>query len=712
MKKFFTTPIYYVNDIPHIGHAYCTLATDTLARYWRKKIGAENVRFLTGTDENSQKTVDAAAKNGKEIYAYLDEMAENWKQTWEQCGLQFDDFIRTTEDRHRTKVEEIFQRIYDNGDIYKGSYKGLYCTGCETFYKESELIDGNCPDHRKPPIELEEENYFFRLSKYEKPLLEYYEQHPDFLIPEKRKNEILSFIRSGLEDISVSRETAEFGISLPMDKKHKVYVWFDALINYISALENGEDNAFWADSEVVHIVGKDITRFHCVIWPAMLMAAGIRPARQVFAHGFFTVDGTKMSKSLGNVISPLDLSKQFGNDALRVGLLNSFEFGNDGDFSTENFAQFYNTKLAGGVGNLFNRVVVLMHKFLDGEKPNCQETELPSYRVFCEKFENYELKGAIEVFLETVDEANKLLNETEVWKLVKTDIEKSKEIFAQLLQYLEVLTQMAEVILPESAEKMRAMLGDPPSSNGLRRTGEKKVGAAQILFPPVEIVEKEEIPRRNIKFVVNPGLAEKGYQVKAALITIPKISKKQSKPFRAHATGILENLDVEAALDAEIIQVANQSYADAGVDGKHPAVHLLEIVQKSGKLPNINNVVDAYNLASADYQISFGVHDLEKISGDVKLDFTDGSEDYIPLGASEKVAVNKDEYAFLDETQILCRMDCKQSDVTKITDKTKHILIYAQGNSAVDELYLQNALDEAIENLVEYCGGEDVEPLI
>ena len=706
-KKYFTTPIYYVNDVPHIGHAYCTLATDTLARYWRKKIGPENVRFMTGTDENSQKTVDAAAKNGKEIYTYLDEMAGNWKKTWKKCGLQFDDFIRTTEDRHHEKVKELFERIYEQGDIYKGSYRGLYCTGCETFYKESELdVNGHCPAHKKPPTELEEENYFFRLSKYEKPLLEYYEKNPAFLIPEKRKNEILSFIKSGLEDISVSRETAEFGISLPMDEKHKVYVWFDALINYLSGLPNGEENTFWSEADVCHVVGKDITRFHCVIWPAMLLSAGIKLPEQVFAHGFFTVDGEKMSKSLGNVISPRELSDQYGNDALRIGLLSSFEFGNDGDFSLDRFHDFYDSHLVGGVGNLFNRVVTLVQKFLEGRNPPVNQREAFYGEIlsrYTEKFENYELRGAIEVLLETVDDANKLLNETEVWKLAKTDLDKASEIFSFLVQYLELVAHMSETLLPETAQKMWDMLGDGTT-----------LGPAEILFPRVDqkIVEVVEAPRKTIQFTVNPKLIDTGYNIKAALITIPKISRKQSKAFRAYLAEALEQMDFEALLQSEIIEVANKSYLDAGVTGKHPATHLLEILQKSGKLPNINNVVDCYNLSSVKHQISFGVHDLDKINGDVKLDFTTGDEAYLPLGGKELVRVNGGEYAFMDTNRILCRMDCKQCDETKITDKGKHLLIYAQGNKAVDIEYLEKSLQEVLTNLVEFCGGEDVEGLI
>lgn len=471
---YLTTPIYYVNDVPHIGHAYCTLATDTLARFWRKKIGKENVFFLTGTDENSQKTVEAAKKAGKDIYEYLDEMAGNWKKVWKTIGISNDDFIRTTEDRHKKVVHEVFQKIYDKGDIYKGKYVGKYCTGCETFLKDSDLDeDGNCPDHKTPPQEIEEENYFFRLSKYQDQLLEMYEKNPRWVLPVSRKNEVLNFIKSGLEDISVSRETAEFGISLPMDEKHKVYVWFDALINYYSALKGTKNEAFWGEAH--HIVGKDITKFHCVIWPAMLISAGLAPVKEVFGHGFFTVNGVKMSKSLGNVVNPLEISEKYGNDTLRLFLLSAFEFGNDGDFSVENLGNFYNAKLAGGVGNLFNRVVVLIHKFLEGKKSPLDQSETKEMRETRENFEAFleakKIKAAIDFFFETVDSANQLLNETEVWKMAKTDPERAKKVFAILLQKLESLAEMAEVLLPESAPRMKKMLGD-----------EENIGEPQILF--------------------------------------------------------------------------------------------------------------------------------------------------------------------------------------------------------------------------------------
>jgi methionyl-tRNA synthetase len=469
MKKYFTTPAYYVNDIPHIGHTYSTLATDTLARFWRKKIGKENVFFLTGVDENSQKTVDAAKKAGKKIPEYLDEMANLWRTTWEIIGISFDDFIRTTEPRHTKIVTKVFEKMYENGDIYKGKYTGLYCTGCEAFLKDSDLDEsGFCPQHQKAPEKIEEENYFFRLSCYEQKLLEMYEKNPELLQPESRRNEIIHFIKSGLEDISISREKSEFGIPLPLNKNHKIYVWVDALINYYSAIHTPERQDFW--NSAVHIVGKDITRFHCIIWPAMLLSAGIELPKQVFAHGFFTVDGHKMSKSLGNVVSPLELSEKYGNDALRIGLLGSFEFGNDGDFSFAHFDNFYRSKLVGGLGNLFHRVIILIHKFWNGQKPPITQKndDIQEFEIFLKE---KKIKSAIDFFFRVVDSANELLNREEPWKLAKTDKKAAEKVFATLLQKLETLTVMAEILLPETTLKMKTLLGN-----------EKQVGAAQILF--------------------------------------------------------------------------------------------------------------------------------------------------------------------------------------------------------------------------------------
>ena len=385
-------------------------------------------------------------------------MAGTWKNCWDKINIDYDDFIRTTESRHTKTVTKFFQLIEKRGDIYKGNYHGKYCTGCETFLKDSDLNEkGECPDHRRLPEEISEENYFFRLSNYQDKLLELFESNPNFIRPARIRKEIINFVKGGLEDISVSRESAEFGINLPTDNKHKVYVWFEALINYYTAVDNDDRLHFWEHAE--HIIGKDIIKFHCVIWPAMLMSAGLSVPKEVFAHGFFTINGEKMSKSLGNAIHPLTLVEEFGSDILRIGLLNSFEFGNDGDFSLENFSNFARTKIAGGIGNLFNRVLVLSHKFLDGQRPNI-DIKTTNYLIkFDEKMQEKSIAGAIKIMISAVDEANKIINDTELWKLAKSDKEASYPYFSQIFNLMDQISEMSISLLPKASLQMQKMLG-------------------------------------------------------------------------------------------------------------------------------------------------------------------------------------------------------------------------------------------------------------
>ncbi|MBI4019893.1 MAG: methionine--tRNA ligase, partial [Candidatus Aenigmarchaeota archaeon] len=322
---FVTTPIYYINDVPHIGHAYTTIAADILARWERLK--GSDVFFLTGTDENSVKTVQAARKAGeKDIGKYTDRMAARWQETWRKLGISNDDFIRTTEERHKKFVAEFFNKINKSGDLYKGKYEGLYCEGCEAFYTEKDLVKGRCPVHKTEPKKLIEENYFFRLSKYQEKLIEHIEKNPGFVQPESRRNEVLSFVKEGLRDVSVSRPGQEWGIEFPLDKSHRFWVWAEALLNYISA-----DPKRWAADML--LIGKDIIRFHCMVFPALLWSAGYPLPKSIFVHGYFTVDGEKMSKSLGNVVDPVKISEKYSRDALRYYLMREIPFGEDGDFS-------------------------------------------------------------------------------------------------------------------------------------------------------------------------------------------------------------------------------------------------------------------------------------------------------------------------------------------------------------------------------------------
>lgn len=445
-KKFFvTTPIYYINDVPHIGHAYATIAADILARYHRA-LGEETF-FLTGVDENSQKTVLAAEKAGEDVVSYTDKLAKAWESTWAKIGIANDDFVRTTQERHKKVVVEFFQKVLDKGDIYQGKYVGLYCVGHEAFLKEDELDqNGLCPDHKTKPESLEEENYFFKLSNYQDQLLDFYSANPDFVQPKERFNEIKNFVKSGLQDISVTRATLKWGIPAPNDPAQVIYVWFDALINYLSA----KPSAWPAD---LHIVGKDIVRFHAVIWPAMLLSASLPLPKKIFSHGYFTFDGQKISKSLGNAIDPVQIASEYGNDGLRYFLFHEFPFGNDGDFSFERLREVYNSDLANGLGNLVARVAKLAESLeISGvaahEKPLLDST----FRIHLDKLEFLEALGYIWEKIRAVD---KSIEETKPWESVKTDKTKAVAVVENLVRQVVEIEELLLPFLPETAEKIK-----------------------------------------------------------------------------------------------------------------------------------------------------------------------------------------------------------------------------------------------------------------
>jgi methionyl-tRNA synthetase len=474
---FITTPIYYVNDKPHIGHAYTTIVVDTLAR-WREARG-EHVVFSTGVDENSQKTIDAAQKNGEDVHEYVDRLAEVWESTWAKLGINNTDFIRTTEERHIEVVRDIWGRMEAAGDIYKGQYQGLYCKGHEAFMKEDELTpEGLCPDHKVAPELVTEENYFFRLSNYQQKLLDFYETHGEFVAPAHRFNEVRAFVERGLEDISFSREKKEWGIPVPNDPGQVIYVWADALVNYISivGIEGWEEHP--AD---VHVMAKDIVRFHAVIWPAMLMSAGLPLPGQIISTGFLTVDGAKMSKSLGNGVDPLELAARYGNDAVRYFLLREVSFGDDGDFSEAKMKERYNADLANGLGNFAARVLTLAEKetsltadaTLDGDFDITIET---MKRVVYAKLGEYKFSDALAAIWAAISFGDRYVNERKVWE-IKNDAQRAAALF-NLVSLLDAVAAELVPFMPDASKKIRAAI--------VHEDGALKTKKPDILFPRVK----------------------------------------------------------------------------------------------------------------------------------------------------------------------------------------------------------------------------------
>ncbi len=460
-KTFYiTTPIYYPSGKFHIGTAYTTVASDTMARY--KRLRGYDVRFLTGMDEHGQKIQEKAAEAGKHPQEYVNEIADAAKKLWALMDISYDDFIQTTQERHTKTVEKIFQKFLDNGDIYKGEYEGWYCTPCESFFTETQLVDGNCPDCGRPVHKVKEESYFFNMKKYADRLLAYYEENLGFIEPESRKNEMINnFIKPGLEDLSVSRTSFDWGIKVPGDPKHVIYVWVDALTNYITSLGYlSEDetlfNKYWPAD--VHVVGKDIVRFHTIYWPIFLMALDLPLPKKIFAHGFIMMKDGKMSKSKGNVIYPEMLIERYGLDATRYFLLRELPFGSDGVFSPESFVERTNFDLANDLGNLLNRTISMINKYFDGIIPteNLQSTEFDaalqdqaeSVRIkYEESMEKMQFSVVLADVWTLVSRTNKYIDETQPWVLAKEESDKPK-LGAVMRNLAESLHQIAVMLQP------------------------------------------------------------------------------------------------------------------------------------------------------------------------------------------------------------------------------------------------------------------------
>ena len=507
---YITTPIYYPSAKLHIGHAYCTTVADTIARF--KRLAGYDVFFLTGSDEHGQKIQQAAEKEGVTPQAYVDRIVAGFQELWQLLGISYDDFIRTSEERHHELVQNIFQQIYDQGDIYKGEYKGLYCTPCESYWTELQLDEnGNCPDCHRPVQEVSEEAYFFRMSKYADRVLAYIKEHPDFIQPVSRRNEMISFIEQGLEDLCVSRTSFDWGIPVPFDPKHVVYVWFDALTNYLTPIGYMHDKEtfrkYWPCD--VHLVGKEIVRFHTIIWGCMLMALGLALPKKVYGHGWLIVDGAKMSKSVGNVVDPIALIEEFGADAIRYFLLREITLGQDGNISRDALINRINSDLANDLGNLLHRTLSMAKKYRGGViakgteetafDASLEEMAAETVKMYTAQMEAMELSPAIRTVWAFIARTNKYIDETAPWTLAKDEAKAGQldSVLYHLVEALHITSILIAPFMPVTARRIHAQLGFADDFDAVQLadiaqwgsiTDGHTVGTAEQLFPRIEIV--------------------------------------------------------------------------------------------------------------------------------------------------------------------------------------------------------------------------------
>jgi methionyl-tRNA synthetase len=571
---YITTPIYYPNSNPHIGTAYTTIAADTIARY--KRARGFDVWFLTGTDENAQKIARTAEAKGVPTLEYVNEIVAKFKELWTLLDISNDDFIRTTEERHKVVVQDIFQKLYDQGDIYKSEYLGWYCTPCETFWTENKLVDGKCPnsDCGREVELLKEESYFFKLSKYQDKLLEHIEAHPEFIQPVSRRNEMVSFIKGGLEDLCVSRTTFKWGIPVPFDPKHVVYVWLDALINYISALEYGKkDGKFDRYWPAIHLMGKDIVRFHAVIWPIILLALNIELPKQVYGHGWFlNKEGGKISKSRGNVQDAFELIRLYGSDAIRYFLLREMQVGGDGYYSEDALVDKINSDLANDFGNLLSRTTAMINKYRDGLVPECAEIT-PLEEEICnlsiqirkeveENLERLDFSNALTSIWRLIGRLNKYVDETAPWALAK-DLDQKYRLDTVLYTFVEalrIITILIEPFMPKVPAKVWVQLGLTNYPQVLNWDAlvwgtlpEKlQINRGEALFPRIELQKEIISTDRNSEIIQTKSEKLKEPASETEEISIEDFSKVDLRVAKVISAEKVEKADKLLKLEVEL----------------------------------------------------------------------------------------------------------------------------------------------------------------
>ena len=543
MGRFYlTTAIDYVNSRPHLGTAYEKITADVIARY--KRLCGVDTHFLMGNDEHSQNVYQRAKEEGLNPLAFCDRMEQTFRDVWQRLGISFDDFIRTTQERHRVGVTTLVQKIADAGDLYEGAYEGWYCVSCEAFKREKDLVDGNCPNHQTKPQWIKEKNHFFRLSKYQQPLLDHYAAHPEFLQPDIRRNEILRFLEAGPEDISISRTGQAWGIPLPVDSSSVVYVWVDALINYISAVGYGADDdlfqTWWPAS--LHVIGKDITRFHCVIWPAMLMSVGLPLPLQVFGHGWVHWEGKKMSKSLGTVLDPLEAADRLGPDPLRLYLTKEIAYGQDGEFTWERFEERYNVDLANNFGNLVNRFATMAHRYRKGRLPAPTGSAGPlaaradaavtQYRAAMDQYALH--RGAAAAF-DLIDATNEFIATAEPWAVAKDPARASDldQLLYEIGEAVRVAALLLLPVMPTSCAEVLGRVGEHRPVDTLRlgdaawsAVAERQIAKGDPLWPRLE-PKPEETTRMDQPEITTPPDAPTPDAPESAELGIEQISIDQ-----------------------------------------------------------------------------------------------------------------------------------------------------------------------------------------